>query len=44
MLTELRTLACTSLASLLAVVALGNIGPCCPLFVYQPELPQENQQ
>ncbi|MGI6487497.1 MAG: cyclic lactone autoinducer peptide [Syntrophothermaceae bacterium] len=25
------------MASLLGLVALGNIGPCCPLFVYQPE-------
>ncbi|NMA64386.1 MAG: cyclic lactone autoinducer peptide [Syntrophomonadaceae bacterium] len=43
MLTKLRTLACTSLASLLGLVALGNIGPCCPLLIYQPELPQKDQ-
>jgi cyclic lactone autoinducer peptide len=41
MLTKCRTMVCSSLAAVFAFVAVGPIGPCCPFWFYQPELPQK---
>jgi len=42
MLAKFRTLACTSLAAVFALLATGVIGPACPLTHYQPELPKRD--
>jgi len=42
MLARLRTLACTSMAAVFALLAASAIGPACPFFHYQPELPRRD--
>lgn len=41
MLTKIRNMACTSLAAVFAFIAVGTVGPCCPILFYQPELPKK---
>lgn len=43
MLAKMRAMAYTSLAAVFALMAVGTIGPACPILHYQPELPKRDQ-
>ncbi|MBP8818948.1 MAG: cyclic lactone autoinducer peptide [Syntrophomonadaceae bacterium] len=38
---QLKTFMSTSLAVFFAFIAVNNFQVCCPLFFYQPELPEK---
>ncbi|WP_414716773.1 cyclic lactone autoinducer peptide [Syntrophomonas wolfei] len=40
-MSKMRNLICTSLATFFAFVTLSNLQICCPLVIYQPELPKK---
>lgn len=39
---KIRNMVSTSLAAVFAFIAVGSVGPCCPLLFYQPELPRRD--
>lgn len=41
MFSKISSLMCTSLAAFFALITLSNAQICCPLYLYQPELPQK---
>lgn len=42
MVSKFRTMVCTSIAAVFVFVAVGTMGPCCPIWLYQPELPKRD--
>ncbi len=42
MMKKFITMVCTSLSAIIVLVAVGTVTPCCPILMYQPELPKRD--